>query len=182
MIINMRITIKGRPYESLIEACRHYRINVATVYARIEKKGWDLEKAVTTKNVTKKPVKDHLGNEYESYAAMAKAYGLSPVLVRNRISKYGWTLEEALSVGKLNNTREDKKTKLIKAQENYSDLLTEVDRLKMKLSVLEKTIMNCRGAGKTSTHELVKKVSDAGVSVSNACSYANYLANEVHKF
>lgn len=175
------IVVNGNKYESMVAACSAHRINTSTVYDRI-KKGWDLELAITTPNKIKIPTKDHLGKQYESFAAMAKAYGLKGGIVRNRIHKYGWTLKEALLIPPVVNRRDRGEERALVTQDNYEDLLDEVNRLKKKIEVLDKTVKQCRGGDIKRTYELRQKVAAAGVYVSTACSYASYLQNEVHKF
>lgn len=171
----------GKEYESMVAACKAYKINTSTVYDRI-KKGWKLDVAITTPNKTKIPAKDHLGKEYESFAAMAKAYGLRGSLVRNRITKYGWTLKEALMISPVNSRKKKGEEKKLTTQDNYEDLIDEVTRLKKRIEVLDKTVKQCRGGDIKRTYELTRKIAAAGVYVSSACSYASYLQNEVHKF
>lgn len=176
------ITVCGKQYDSMVQACRAYKINTSTVYDRV-KKGWKLETAIITPNRTKIVVKDHLGKQYESISAMAKAYGLKGSMVRNRIQKYGWTLKEALMISPVNSRRKGggAERELI-TQDNYDDLTEEVKRLKKKIEVLERTVTQCRGADIKRTYELTQKVMSAGIHVSSACSYASYLESEVHKF
>ena len=86
----------GKEYPSKKALCDAYKLSFYTFKNRI-KKGWDLEKALTTP-VTNNIVsaKDHLGQEYPNQKALCKAYGINASTFRERI-KNDWNLQEALT-------------------------------------------------------------------------------------
>ena len=68
-------------------------------YAKRMKRGWSLERTLTTPVKTKPleiPVTDHKGKKYPSQSAMARAYGIQDSTLRIRL-RYGWSLEKALT-------------------------------------------------------------------------------------
>jgi len=88
----------GNQYNSLSEMCKQYNISINTFHSR-KRRGWSLERILTTEIKQKIRYRDHLGNEYDSERSMCKAYGINVQTYRHRL-KLGKTIEEALT-GKL---------------------------------------------------------------------------------
>ena len=90
--VNKRLNLK-REYKNGVVTRELYRDRV--------KRGWDIEKALTTpkqeahKSTLKLSV-DHLGNKFESVKAMIEYWGISKQMYYKRKRK-GWTLEEILT-------------------------------------------------------------------------------------
>jgi hypothetical protein len=105
----------GNEFSSILEMCEYYSINHQAFRHRI-KRGWNIEKALTTKNRRGNSkvksvrchrseewkvgkgfkVKDHKGKEFDSLRKMAEYYGLTPSILYNRLHT-GWDLERALT-------------------------------------------------------------------------------------
>lgn len=85
----------GRVFCNVSEMCSYWGVS-RSAYDLRKKRGWDLEKILTTPKDTPKPVKDHIGAEYKSFRCMCKTWQKEPATVRDRLQK-GATLKEALT-------------------------------------------------------------------------------------
>ena len=87
----------GKEYRSERAMLRAYGIG-RTNYATRIRKGWSMEKALTTpsKYTGDTKVKDHLGQEYKTKTEMCKAYGVNYATYLRR-KKKGMSTEEALT-------------------------------------------------------------------------------------
>ena len=91
----------GNRYCTTKEMAQAWGIPDPTFRARIQRHGWDLEKALTTpvydaKEASGKRCLDHLGKEYISWKALAEAYGIPYNTLRGRL-RLGWSLEKSLT-------------------------------------------------------------------------------------
>lgn len=85
----------GNEFNSIGEMCTYWGINPKSFCFR-NKKGWELEKILTTPTVgLKKKCKDHLGNEFKSLNDMCKYWGINAELLLSRLKRT--TLEDALT-------------------------------------------------------------------------------------
>lgn len=79
--------------------CRHWHIGLTTYRERI-KRGWSIEKALTSKEhkIKTDPVAcmDHTGKAYPSKSAMCAAWGVKRYCYDSRIA-LGWTVQQALT-------------------------------------------------------------------------------------
>ena len=169
--------VNGKKFKNLNEACEYFGVANAMVRKRISAKGLSLEEALTRKRLREGVKVDHLGHEFSSQKAMARAWGISPTVFYMRYKQEGWELQEALTT-----PMGVKKRKQMQQQDNYKDLLDEIRRLRTQLDILEKNAKSTFGADVRRTFYLIQKVQAAEIAVSTACSYANFLINEVHKF
>lgn len=89
----------GQIFETIGLMCEHWNMPRTTYNARI-KKGWSIEKALTTPvkpmKIKTKECIDHLGNKFESQNAMCRHYGITKSLLTTRL-KLGWTLKQILT-------------------------------------------------------------------------------------
>ena len=83
----------GNKFSSTKEMCECYSIS-PTVFCDRIKKGWSLEKALTTH--IGNTVTDHLGNKYRSINKLCDYYHITPGIYNRRLEK-GWTQEQALT-------------------------------------------------------------------------------------
>ena len=76
--------------------CRHWHIGLTTYRERV-KRGWPIEKALTSKEQTIKtdPITcvDHTGEAYPSKSAMCAAWGVKRYCYDSRIA-LGWTVQQ----------------------------------------------------------------------------------------
>lgn len=91
----MKIRVEGKWYSSMKEACKAYRISVATVRTR-RKRGMGLIDALTLPLTNCIYSKDHLGNTFRSFSAMCAYWGVSRDLVYYRLN-VGWSVKKALT-------------------------------------------------------------------------------------
>ena len=96
----------GNSFDSVIDMCRHYGVNINTFYAR-KAKGWTLEQALTKSGWS---VRDHLGHEYKNLREMTNAHGISYDTYHKRRAK-GLSLEQALSKVRVVIQRESRKVR-----------------------------------------------------------------------
>ena len=89
-----QMTINGKTYRSINEACRAFNMSYCCVRDRI-KRGMTPEQALTIEVGYATKAKDHLGNIYPSTAAMARAYGIRPPMLFIRLNNM--SMEEALT-------------------------------------------------------------------------------------
>lgn len=96
-----KVTIEGKEYKSIREACKELDISYDTVAARI-RRGVPFEEAFTKvdKSFTA------FGKHYDSLMAACKELGLNYNTVRGRIN-YGFKYEDALYSGKYVITHKD---------------------------------------------------------------------------
>ncbi len=89
----------GQIFPSVSAMCRHWHIGLTTYRERV-KRGWPIEKALTSKEQTIKtdPVAcvDHTGEAYPSKSAMCAAWGVKRYCYDSRIA-LGWTVQQALT-------------------------------------------------------------------------------------
>jgi len=91
----------GKEHHSFAAMAKAYGLSSAMVSRRLNRYGWDLERALTTpaeKEPNAKMVRcrDHLGNEYPSLTAMSEAYQI-PYEVFRRRQTAGWDTERILT-------------------------------------------------------------------------------------
>lgn len=172
------ITINGKSYRSIREACKAFGISTAAVYMRIANKGWSVEEAIAAKKTNEGVRVDHLGKKWASQIAMATGWGIDDKLFCQRFHVRGWSLKKALTTPPRTRGGKFKLTE----QANYRELMEEVRRLRTQLDVFENELKGVWGADIKRTYTLIQKVQDAEVGISTACSYASFLANEVSKF
>lgn len=172
------ITINGKSYRSIREACKAFHISTAAVYMRMANKGLTVEEAIAAKKMNEGVRVDHLGKKWPSQTAMAVGWGLDCRIFCQRFHVRGWSLKKALTTPPRTRRGKFKLTE----QANYKELLEEVKRLKKQLGVFENELKGVWGADIKRTYTLIQKVQDAEVGISTACSYASFLANEVSKF
>ena len=101
----------GKEYPSISAMVEAYGLTFYN-YAKRIRRGWSLERTLTTPVKTKPleiRVTDHKGNKYPSVCAMARAYGIQDSTLRVRF-RYGWNIEKALTapVGSSHMTRDHK--------------------------------------------------------------------------
>lgn len=75
-------------------------ISYYTLYSRIVKLGWPIERALTDLSTTTKPTQTHslsFQDETHSITEWSKISGLDRTTIGKRL-KYGWTVEDALTV------------------------------------------------------------------------------------
>ena len=85
---------KGNRYSNISEMCRHWKISRCS-YDQRRRKGWTLERILTTPMARPCAVKDHTGREHKSFRAMCKAWGMNHRTVKDRLRK-GESLMDAL--------------------------------------------------------------------------------------
>ena len=86
----------GNVFNTQKEMCDAWNILINTYRSRI-KKGWSIEKALTTPlNQPKKQITDHLGNEFLSISKMCEFHNIN-INVYNARLKLGWTQKKALT-------------------------------------------------------------------------------------
>lgn len=90
------ITVAGKSYRSIREACSKLHMDEATIYHRVKHKGMTYEEAFSLPLVNCIYSKDHLGNVYRSFNAMCAAWGLPRDSVAYRLN-VGWSLKKALT-------------------------------------------------------------------------------------
>lgn len=95
------ITVRGKRYESLSQACAYYHLNSQNVRQRL-KKGWSVEEAFELvkrkRNVNGKEITVN-SRTFETTKEACKYFNLNYNAVMNRLHK-GWTLEEAFELVK----------------------------------------------------------------------------------
>lgn len=84
-------------------------ITYKDILNRVNKNGWDVERAITQpKNKKKQPkgigdcIYEYKGKNYNSYelSLLGKEYGIEPKDITNRINHHGWSIEKAISTPK----------------------------------------------------------------------------------
>ena len=89
----------GAEYPSVTAMCEAWGVARHVYWHRVKRKGWSIEKALTTpvgKRGRSKPCVDHLGNRYDSAKEMCDAWGVDQTTYSRRVKK-GWTVEDALT-------------------------------------------------------------------------------------
>lgn len=122
---NMSISIEGKTFKSITEACRHYKVNYEKVRNRI-KCGWTLEEAFgiveRKKDETQEKIERVLKNTQITTSAFYK-----------EIEKYGFILEEAYKEDDINREK-------IKYLISNISFLARSTKLSKQLSLLVKII------------------------------------------
>ncbi len=96
------ISVSGKNFDSLKDACVHFGISYGKAQYRLRKK-WSLNQVFELEsppiNSAKNAPKTVKFSEkiYNSYTDLAKEYGINPGNLRQRIAK-GWSLEQALEL------------------------------------------------------------------------------------
>ena len=93
---NVKYELCGQS-KSLTEWAEVFGISSGTLFIRVSRLGWSLEKALTTKVAEKDPFLSAFG-ETKKMSEWCREKGLSRSCFRQRIGKYGYTIEEALSI------------------------------------------------------------------------------------
>ena len=91
------ITVNGRTFESIAEACRYYNLKDNTVCARL-KKGYSIDEAF--KPLNKKVMRKEItleGKTFKSIREAAKYYNMAEDLISTRL-RHGWSIEEAFEL------------------------------------------------------------------------------------
>jgi hypothetical protein len=97
------ITIAGRHYPSVADACRSLSKDTLLVLGRL-RTGWTVEQAF---DLSPPPAPSGEkngqaiaigGKTYSSHAKAARAHGLDPRVVHKRLKKFGWTLSQAFGI------------------------------------------------------------------------------------
>lgn len=114
----------GNRFSSTKEMCVHYGLNASLFYARL-KRGWSLEKTLTTKAIFSHSIQDHLGNEFSSMSEMARHYDIEDNTFRARM-RMGWSLEKTLTTP-VRKSRPTARKSLFYKGKKYSSL-TELAR------------------------------------------------------
>lgn len=88
----------GKKYPTLTAMAKAYGLTQACLSRRINRYGWDLEKALTTpaKKNGGQVCFDHEGTRYRSESLMCKKYGIERKTFHWRITN-GWSLKAALT-------------------------------------------------------------------------------------
>lgn len=84
----------GHVYPNISEMCMAWGIN-RSLYDQRKRKGWSVEKILTTPVATPTPVVDHQGKAHSSFRKMCEAWSMDHRTVASRLKK-GLTLREAL--------------------------------------------------------------------------------------
>ena len=89
------ISLKGKSFASISEACKYFGNNYARARRRIAL-GYSLEEAVSIKeDLREAPARDHLGQNFSSMSAMARHWGILPQTLTGRLER-GWSIKDAL--------------------------------------------------------------------------------------
>ena len=99
MAESTKLVIKGKTYESLLDAAAHYKVHPSTLARRL-RYGWTNEQAV---GIEEKPTRIgsakkviYKGVTYPNLKHLAEAFGKNAEMLRRKI-RDGQTLEEALT-------------------------------------------------------------------------------------
>ena len=98
------ITLEGKTFDSIKEACEYYNISYSTISNRLNR-GWTIEEAFGLTNKENKHGKKPItiqDNVFKSLAEACRYYNLSYNIVSNRLNR-GWTIEEAFELVYRNN-------------------------------------------------------------------------------
>ena len=93
------ITVEGRTYNSIAEACKHYNLRSGKVYGRINR-GWSIEEAFElVKRDNNRNNKEIIVNGivFKSLAEACKHYNLNYSTIKNRLH-VGWSIEEGFEL------------------------------------------------------------------------------------
>lgn len=95
------ITVEGRKFGSIEDACRHYHVRSNRYHSR-KRNGWTDEEAleVVPRNPPTQRVYSAItvaGNDFPSIAKAAEHYGLRSGCVQQRLAQ-GWTVDEAFEL------------------------------------------------------------------------------------
>ena len=96
---NKPITVEGKTFKSIKEACEFYNLSdITTIYSRLNN-GWSIEEAFELKLRSKsnKPITIE-GKTFKSIRQACKYYNLNYKKVIHRLHNYGWTIEEAFEL------------------------------------------------------------------------------------
>ena len=148
----------GRQYNSIKEMADAWDINYDLLKDRINMRGWDIERALTTP-CQKRIVKDHLGIEYESYEKMADTWRISYRTLKSRL-KSGWDIEKALT------TRGDGRSK--KCKDHLGNEFNSIKEMCEYHNTPISAYTSARDSGKT-----VEEALNAGKK-----TYKDHLGNE----
>ena len=91
------ITLEGKTFKSIIEACKYYNLQIERVRSRLNKLGWTPEEAfeLVDRDDNNIPI-TVLDIEFESISAACRYYNITSTLVYNRLDS-GWSVEEAFT-------------------------------------------------------------------------------------
>ena len=98
MSISKQITLEGKTFKSIEEACRYYNLNYKKVSTRLNRK-WTLEEAfeiVERKSNHKKPIVVK-GKKFKSVREACRYYNIQYPIVYSRL-KNNWDLELAITL------------------------------------------------------------------------------------
>ena len=123
---------KGNIFPSLTSMCKQYNIS-PSLYSYRRKKGWDLEKSLTTpvQPTSKRQVYiDHENNQFKSMAEMCTYWGIGQGTYRFRVNNSNWTMEKSLTTPADKNKHPKAVTIFNKTFENISQMCREfnIDR------------------------------------------------------
>lgn len=168
---------KGNKFPSIKAMCGFWDVSKNHFYSR-KALGLPLEDQLSHKalaqiraeKVVKTEIKDFRGNSYPTLSAMCKKF-------HTDIDTYTAREREGLSLREcLLGEDTDKRKPIVNQQTSYEDLLDEIKRLEMKISVLSKCKSRLTNTNMRYLNKLTDKVEDAGIAVSSAISYANSVA------
>ena len=99
MSVSKPITVKGKTFKSINEACRYHNVSSSNVNRRLND-GWSIEEAFGFVKRKNSKYKDIIleGVYYESIKEACRWYLLDYDNVKNRLNRLGWTLEEAFEL------------------------------------------------------------------------------------
>ena len=100
--IRKPITIEGKTFISIAEACKYYKFDTDLVYKRMNNYGWSIEEAFelvdrdTYRHYLNKPLVIQ-GKQFKSLSKACDCYNIDYSLVLYRIDRLKWSIEDAVS-------------------------------------------------------------------------------------